>query len=76
MTEEPDRQRDEAAEHEEPEHGRGSLLDLARAIVLGVRDTGSEMAHEARQRARLTRLELWQRYDEKARPRRQLPPED
>lgn len=55
---------------------RGSLLDLARAVALGVRDTAAEMAHEARRGAQLTRLELWQRYDEKTHRRREQPPED
>ncbi|GAB4330065.1 MAG: hypothetical protein Kow0010_14860 [Dehalococcoidia bacterium] len=51
-------------------------MDLARAVALGIRDTAAEMAHEARRGAQLTRLELWQRYDEKTHRRREQPPED
>ena len=73
MSEEPE-PRDEQEAHGERREG-GSLLDLARAVALGIRDTAAAMAHEARRGAQRTRLELWQRYDQKTHRRREQPPE-
>lgn len=74
MSEEPEGV-DQQAPEGRPRRG-GSLVDLARAVALGVRDTAAEMAREARRGARSRQVELWQRYEEKTRRRREQPPED
>lgn len=48
-----------------------ALLDLARAVVLGIRDTGRDMLEAGRTEARKAQDESWRRFDELTHKRRE-----
>ena len=55
---------------ETAEEGGNAVVDWARAIVLGIRDTAQDLVHEGRAGARAAQEEYWRRFDEKTKRRR------